>query len=67
MQIGHTVTAGADEVDVGFGIGVEPFDSRYRADTDDLTLLFEKCQIPVHSGLGDVRVGFLKHPVNHLC
>ena len=30
-----------------------------------LTLLFEKRQIPVDRGLGDIRVGFLQHLVNH--
>ena len=64
-QVQYGIAAGAEEVDVGCGVGIKPFGAVYGSDADDQALLFEECQIPVDRCLRDVRVGFLQHLVNH--
>ena len=66
VQVGDRVAGLADEVDVGCGIGVEPFHSVDGADAHDLALLLEQGQVPVNSRQGDVRVLGLKHFVDHV-
>ena len=65
-QIQNGIAAGAEEVDMGRGVGIESLGAVYGSDADDQALLFEKRQIPVDRGLRDIRVGLLQHLVNHL-
>ena len=47
VHIHHGIAAAADEVNVGVCIGIETFHSVYGSNAGDLSLLFEKSQIPV--------------------
>ena len=67
MHIHDGIAVAADEVDMGFDVGIKAFDAVYCCDTGNATLLFEQRQISVDCRLGDVRVGLLKHLVYHLC
>ena len=66
MQIGDRVTCFANEVDMGFGVGIEPLHTFDGAYAHDLALLLEQRQIPVNGSQGDVRVFGLKHFVDHV-
>ena len=46
-QIIHLVARAADEMDMGFGVGIKPFHTVDGADADDQPLLLEESQIPV--------------------
>ena len=54
------MAVGADEVNMGFGVGVEPFHTVDRSHADDQALLLEECQIPVDRTQRDVRVFVLQ-------
>ena len=47
VHIHHGIAAAADEVNVGVCIGIETFHSVYGSNAGDLSLFFEKSQIPV--------------------
>ena len=47
VHIHHGIAAAADEVNVGVCICIETFHSVYGSNAGDLSLLFEKSQIPV--------------------
>ena len=66
MHIHDGIAVVADEVDMGFDVGIKSFDAVDCCDTGNATLLFEQCQIAINSCLRDVRVGILKHLVYHL-
>ena len=55
-QVFYLVAAGADKVDMGFGIRVEAFHTVDGADADDQALLFKERQVPVDRSQGDVRI-----------
>ena len=63
-QIVHLVTGVTDEVDMGFGVGIEPLHTVYGADADDQPLLLEEGQIPVNRTQRDVRVFSFQLGVN---
>ena len=65
-QIQDGIAAGAEEVDMGCGVGVKSLGAIYGAYAEDQALLFEKSQIAVNCCLRDVRMGLLQHLVNHL-
>ena len=67
VHIHDCVTAAADEVDMGIGIGIETLRAVYGGNAGDLTLLLEKSQIPVDRCLRDVGMCFLQHLMHHLC
>ena len=66
-QVQDRVTAGADEVDMWLGVGIEPLDPSYSSHTLDQPLLFEQGQVAVHRCQGNVRVVLLQHGVDHIC
>ena len=66
VQVGDCIAVLTDEVDVGCGIGVEPFHSMYGTDAHDFALLLEQSQVPINGGQGDVRMLSLKHFVDHV-
>ena len=47
LHIQNRIAAGADEVNVGLGVGIESLRAVYSADAHDQALLFEQSQIPV--------------------
>ena len=55
MQVFHPTAAGADKVDMGFYVSVEPFYTLYSAKADDQTLLAEQRQISVDRCQRDIR------------
>ena len=55
-QVVHLVAGPADEVNMGFGVCIEPFHAVDCAYADDQTLLLEECKIPVDRSQRDVRV-----------
>ena len=61
------IAVAADKVNVGFDVGIEAFRSVDGGDACDAALFFEKGQISVDGCLRDVRMGFLKHLMYHLC
>lgn len=67
VQVDHCIAVAADEVNVGIGVGIEPFHTLDRSHAHDLALVFEVGQVPVHRCQGDVRMLRLEHLVNHLC
>ena len=47
MHVHDCIAAGADEMHMGLGVGIETLRAVYRGNAGDLPLLFEKRQIPV--------------------
>ena len=63
-QVRHTVTPGTDEMNVGFGITVEPLHAVHSPQTDDQPLLFKQSQVSIHRSQGNIRIFRLKLGVN---
>ena len=66
-KIQNGMTFVTDEVDMGFGVAVEPFYAFHSSHADDHALLFEEGQIPIDRGQRDVRMFLPEHFMNHLC
>ena len=66
MHIHDCVTSVTDEVNVGFGVGIESFDTVDSSDAGDAALLLKESQIAINGCLRDVGMGILKHLVYHL-
>ena len=66
MQVQDRVAVGTDEVYMGIGIGIEPFNAPDSCNALDHALGFEPGQIPVDRCQRDIRMFFLKHLMNHL-
>ena len=66
-KIDHCVAAGADEVNMGCGVGIEALNSAHSTQTLDDSLIFEQGQIPIDRGQRDVRMFVLEQLVQGLC
>ena len=66
MHIHDGIAVVADEVDVGFDVGIESFDTAHCGDAGDAALLLKESQVAINGCLRDVGMGVLKHLVYHL-
>ena len=65
VQVQHRIAAGADEMDMGIGVGIESLNAPDGGDALDQTLLLEPGQIPVDRCQRNVGMLNLEHFVDH--
>ena len=66
VQVDDRIAIAADEVDMGFGVGVEAFHTFHRGHTHDGAFGLEFRQIPVNRRQRDVGMFLMQHFVHHI-
>jgi hypothetical protein len=64
-KICDRAAAGADEMHMGFCVGIEALDPTYGAKALDNALILKESQVPVNRGQGNVWVLRLEHLMQH--